>query len=858
MFKNAKIGVKLPAIIVAISVFTALTLGIASTFIFGSFLTEAGYERLRMVGEVKSSRIQQLVNEVERDLRLRAEDKAIANAIIALSDSYASMGDEAETTLKRVFITENPNPAGQKDLLVNGNTNGSYGFIHATYHPFFDRVQNDMGYYDVFLFDTEGNVIYSVFKENDYATNVLTGPWKDTGLADAFREAIDNTISDPAVHIDFTPYEPSAFAPAAFMSRPVFNEQGALLGVIAYQMPIDKFNKAASTVENIGETADGFIVGADFLLRTDSVQTDGDDILQTSVDGDHIAKALNGESTNFETVGLTGNQVIGFASSIEFGDDRWVFVLQKDRAELLSKLPTALMWIGSVSIATIAFAILASLTVSRGIAAPMKNLTDAVVLVSNGALNTEVPETQRQDEIGELARAAEDFRQNAIRMEQLNEEQVKATKELEELNTEKEKAAKREAEFAKEKEAREEETKKERRAMMQNLGNSIGAVVNEAKAGNFTSRVDAKFDDPTLAQLSQGINELMDTVDVGLVEIGKTLERIAAGDLTHSMQGNFQGAFLDLQNNTNSMISSLKKLIGDISGAADNLSHSSRELHDTSNGLSKQSEQNAASLEETSAALEELSASIRQVNHNISSASEDARAARDTATAGGVVAAEAGEAMNRIDAASNEISQVVSVINDISFQINLLALNAGVEAARAGEAGRGFSVVASEVRQLAQRASDAASEIAEVISRSDSAVSDGVAKVKDAETSLQSISESVVDVSGKIQEVAQAISEQVSGISEINASVALIDQNTQKQVASFEEVTAASMVLAEEVKGLQHSSQSFNTGPTDAGTRRRSTQTPTPTNSSQDLTPARLTHASNGNLALSNDGWEEF
>lgn len=355
----------------------------------------------------------------------------------------------------------------------------------------------------------------------------------------------------------------------------------------------------------------------------------------------------------------------------------------------------------------------------------------------------------------------------------------------------------------------------ERAHIMNSLGASIGTVVSEAKNGNFSSRVEAEFDDDILVTLACNVNELLGSVDAGLSEAGKTLARIAGGDLTQGMRGAFSGAFEELQNNVNAMLVALRDLVGGVAGSTDRLASTSAKLRDTSGVLSRQAEQNAASLEETTAALEQLLASIKQVDRSISEASKDAQLANTAAQQGITVAVGVGDSMTKITSASAEISQVVGVINEISFQIGLLALNAGVEAARAGEAGRGFSVVASEVRQLAQRSSDAATEIANVIARSDTAVSDGVDKVKDAELALQAIAESVIGVSGRIEDVAKAISEQVSGVSEINTAIVQIDQHVQRQVSSFEEVTETSTLLSGQADGLNNAIRNFDIG--DAG-----------------------------------------
>ena len=452
------------------------------------------------------------------------------------------------------------------------------------------------------------------------------------------------------------------------------------------------------------------------------------------------------------------------------------------------------------------FGLFISRRLSARISDAIESSVETMSKIADGDLEAEVQHAEYKNEIGRMARALEVFKSNgkaaieATQKERAAEEKrQKAEAETAQRQEEKDAASRLKAE-------------EERQEMISSLSHSIGSVVSAASAGDFSKRVEVDFADQQLTMLAGNVNVLIENVDDGIAAAGKALERVAGGDLTQNMTGEFKGVFEDLQSNTNQMISNLRDLIGGISESTDNLSNSSAELRDTSDVLSKQAEQSAASLEETSAALDELSANIKQVDKNISDANGNAQIASDTAVQGRAVASDAAGAMTRIKDASVEISKVISVINEISFQINLLALNAGVEAARAGEAGRGFSVVASEVRSLAQRATEASGEIASVIAKSDTAVAEGVEKVADAEASLQKISASVVDVSDSIKEIAIAISQQVSGVSEINTAVTHIDQNTQKQAAAFEEVTAASAVLSDEAVELHKASRQFDIG----------------------------------------------
>ena len=492
--------------------------------------------------------------------------------------------------------------------------------------------------------------------------------------------------------------------------------------------------------------------------------------------------------------------------------------------------------------------------VIRNMLKEVRRISDAGDRLAKGDETAELPKDSPK-ELGRIVSSIDFFNRSVSEAKEREAKELHEKQETERVAREEEQLRQQDEKKRAERKAIKARDEQER---MKEYVAEVSGIVSACAKGDFSQKIDLGGKDGVFFEIGEGLNTLVQTVEEGLAAAGGALERVANGDLTTLLDGDFRGAFGDLQRDTNAMIGALRGLVVDIDGSTFNLSSSAKELRDTSDDLSKQAEQNAASLEETSAALEELSANLSQVNENVVEANKNARVARETAEESGAVAADAAQAMNRISDASKEIAGVVTAIDDISFQINLLALNAGVEAARAGEAGRGFSVVASEVRQLAQRAGEAATEIEAVIGRSNSAVSEGVAKVQNAQRSFQKISESVVGVSERIEHVSYAVSEQVAGIGEITNAVAQIDSNTQKQAASFEEVAATSNLLSSEADSLTQSTSRFDTGAAKA--KATSTSRSRAAHISDGAPAVNKAPKLQGNLALdeAHEGWSEF
>ena len=330
----------------------------------------------------------------------------------------------------------------------------------------------------------------------------------------------------------------------------------------------------------------------------------------------------------------------------------------------------------------------------------------------------------------------------------------------------------------------------------------IEAIVRGASEGDFTRRLDVADKQGFFRALAQGLNLLLETSARGLNDVAGVLNALAQGDLTQTMEGDYQGTFGRLRDDTNTTVARLKEVVGRIQEATQAIDTAAREIAMGNQDLSSRTEEQASSLEETASSMEELNATVKQNADNARQANELAKASNAGVIKGGAVVKQVVVTMSDIQASSRKIADIIGVIDSIAFQTNILALNAAVEAARAGEQGRGFAVVATEVRSLAQRSATAAKEIKELIAASVSRVEDGAKLVAEAGTTMDEVVHSFQQVAALVTEISGASREQSSGIDQVTLAVGQMDEVTQQNAALVEQAAAAAESLEEQARGL--------------------------------------------------------
>lgn len=526
-----------------------------------------------------------------------------------------------------------------------------------------------------------------------------------------------------------------------------------------------------------GETATVFALdpkNGDFWRRsTNIVKPDGSRAVGTplGIDGPVHPEVLSGREYRGEAT-ILGNEyyTIYFPIHDESGAVSGILYVGASKEAVSAAGWHAAMTYGIIGLlGLIATALVAYYVAGKSLGG-LTVVSDAMRRIAQGESTDRVPLTDREDEVGEMARAVDQFRG--------------ATQEAANLRA-------------------------SRQEMMQSLEASVGTVVQAAIRGDLSNTIAEDFAEPELNNLAKNINSICRTVDGFLIAVEGAMAPIGNGDLSHRVPDTYQGAFGSVARNVNESIGRLAELVSEIRGATGVMRSATDNISESAVSLSQRTEAQAASLEETAATMEEMTATIKA---NANSAVE-ANALADKASAAAsetqAVVGKAVASMERIEESSAKISEIIGVIESIAFQTNLLAINAAVEAANAGDAGKGFAVVAAEVRALAQRSSTSVKDITALIETSSGQVQDGVRMARSTGDALSEMVTIIASVRETISAISAASVEQASGVQEISGAVSHLDHMTQEIASLAQSSAEAASKLGADSERLQRIVSAF-------------------------------------------------
>ena len=713
------------ATFIGAAVLVLSAIGIAGYRSSSEALLESKVESFLANASLRANRIQEYIDTIRGQMETFSQDVAIVEATAALVDAFREVPeqfdvdvDEAAAAVRRyydsefksrltdaggtylgadhylpestagvilqaAYIANNPHAVGSKLLLDADAAATDYNRLHARYHPTIRRYLSAFGYYDIFLFDLEGNLVYSVYKETDFATNFQSGPYRNTNFAAAYRAAKQSSTPGQTFLKDFEAYDPSYTAPASFISAPVFQGE-TKIGVAVFQMPLDNIHKIVQTADGLGETGIAYLAGADGLFRTNLL--DQDTLLSESVVPTTL-ELFGDEPAWISAEGFHGEGSIIAVAPLSIDGVDWAVVTEIHSSEALAASSGI-----AIRIAVVGFILL-------------------TVVVSA-----------------------------AMYLQHRNDRQVNAV---------------------------------------------ANRIRQSQECNDLTLRLRTRGHSD-LSVLGKAYNMLVERFASFVEEVrGTSTEVAGAASQIASTSSNLATGMDDQTNQTNQVSAAVHQLAASVQT------------------ITERTQEAALAAEESHRDAEQGGSVVRETVDEIGSIAKEVKQTAD--------------AINHLRTSVDQIGTVIAVINEIADQTNLLALNAAIEAARAGEHGRGFAVVADEVRKLAERTTGATEEVANAIKRIQAETDSGVQRIQASVTrvergvdlasmageALARIEGAATNLGSMIANIANATNEQRATTDDIASRIESVSGMTGETLAAAQQSADASAGLSQQAERLR-------------------------------------------------------
>ena len=684
-----------------------------------------------------------------------------------MASNVAQLSDLA-MNLQYHYIAANANPLGAKNSLDKANDGSRYSELHGALHPFLRTALRQFGLYDIFLVDPRnGNIVYTVFKELDFATSLVSGPYAKTRLGDAFRQTWALDRAGQVSLSEFGEYLPSYNDQAAFLGTPIF-DNGKKIGVLIVQVPIDKINSVMTAdghwkEQGMGDTGETYLVSAaDGTPRSVARQAVEDIQGYAKSVGDAgfargVVNAINTKGTGIGLVpiktqatqesfekgaagfGVYPNyanvQVLGAYAPLSVLGLRWAIVSEIHAEEAFAAVTTlrdkVFIWSVGIFAGLLVLGLLIAYSLLRSVTRPITRMQDTVNAIASGDFNAR-SELGGDDEFGQLSRAFDNLLDDRVAR------LADAERENEDLNN---------------------------------------SVVQLLQAVAQLSNKDLTAKAPVSANV---IGTVSDSINLLAHETGRVLSEVT------SIAAQVKLSTERVKRQAESVNATAAAERSDVERASENLANANKvmtqvaELAAASNRAAEQATTSTAS------ALGAVNESVRGMEGIRESIAESEKR------------------IKRLGERSQEITGIVNLINTIAERTHVLALNASMQAAAAGDAGRGFAVVAEEVQRLAESSRQATQQIAQLVNNIQIETADTINTVNRTISQVVAGSELAARSGAQMRETQQSTASLVELVKRITSSaqvqmkIATELRNRVHQIGASTEKTAAEILLQSE------------------------------------------------------------
>ncbi len=733
---------KLPiaAIVIAItSIIGASTAGI----IIGSYgLERAEYRALGSIADGRRNQIQTYLEKIKTDLVITSKRPDVVEALTSFDDAWKYVEGDVTKSLQDRYIHENPHPTGKKQLLLDAEKD-AYDAAHRSYHEALREVQERNGYYDVFLVNLNGDVVYTVFKELDYATNLNTGKWSKTDLANIFRDVIQGKNGSRVYFRDFRGYGPSYNAPASFIAKAVENE-GEVIGVLVYQMPLDNIKSILHNRTGLGETGETLLVNRTGLLLVDSTMTKEDDALKVRLQSALIGSTSGKDITTGELADYREMTSVSAFASVDFAGANWVIAALIDENEAFAGVASMQMWIAIIGLVLVSAVLTVSIWFARTITHPIDEIVKRMDQLTSGNTDFDCSDLQSSDEIGQMAKSLAVFKQASIDKQRL------------------------EYDAKKQQEAVEEERKQTEQAAALAV-DSIGDALSKLADGDLTARV--------ATQLSDQYVELKDNFNTSAASLESAFNAVASGASSiYSGTNEIAQASDDLSRRTENQAATLEETAASVAEITNNIAQSAAGAERAREvvSVSKQAAENGGEVVQRAVqAMEGIEKSSDEIGDIIGVIDEIAFQTNLLALNAGVEAARAGDAGRGFAVVASEVRALAQRSAKAAREIKELISSS------TQQVDRGVKLVRETGSSLKQ--------IVDGVTEINLLVTEIATGAQDQATSLQQVNTAV----GQLDQVTQENAAMVEEATAAARTLASQTQDLQAQVTRFKTTNPA-------------------------------------------------------------------
>lgn len=300
-------------------------------------LMREAFSVLGLYRDLRKAALEDYMRSKASDIRGMARNDQVILALRRLRSAWSILNVNASPVVRRLYIDDNPFTFGRRKNLRSAGDGSIYTTVHQEVHDWAKRFLEHFGYYDLFLIDRSGNILYTVEKEDDFATNLKSGSYADSPLGYVFQRAL-RVSGENVVFSDYESYAPSKGAPALFAGIVVKGPDGQAVGVFAVQLAAEPINTILRFAEGMGRSGETYLVGNDLTMRSQSRFSTESTVLKTKIETPSVAEGLAGFEGAHVIRDYRGVPLLSSYSPIDFGGPPWVLLAEMDRSEVLSRL----------------------------------------------------------------------------------------------------------------------------------------------------------------------------------------------------------------------------------------------------------------------------------------------------------------------------------------------------------------------------------------------------------------------------------------------------------------------------------------------------------------------------------------